>query len=199
MSRDLELQPLAYVGGWVRETRKELDMTLTELGELVHLSPSQLSRLENNEGNPSYEAVYRVYTTLKERQGEITVASVLASKRERSRELTFEYVEPTDSCADAAALMDEYAISQVPVLENNQSVGSVTDSTLLEVEQDLDSVEVSEIAQSPFPEVSMTTNQETVRTLLRKNQAVLLTDSADVDAESVVGPYVGLVTAADFR
>jgi predicted transcriptional regulator len=199
MVTDPKLPPLETVSDWVRDTRTGLDLTLSELGEAARLSPSQLSRLENSEGNPSYEAIYRVYTELKEQHGDATVGSILESKRERYPEIQFEYVDPDETCADAAARMDKYSISQLPVLENEQAVGSVTDMTLIELGEALESVSVRDVADPPFPEVAITTDQETVRNLLRTNQAVLLTESPDVDTVPVVGRYVGLVTAADFR
>ncbi|MFB6187748.1 MAG: CBS domain-containing protein, partial [Halobacteriaceae archaeon] len=155
---------------------------------------------------PSYEAGYRVYKELKEQQGEAAVASILRSKQTKHAGLEFKYVEPDDTCADAAACMDKYGISQLPVIESEHAVGSVTDTTLIELDEELESVLISDVAGPPFPEVSVTTDQETVRNLLRTNQAVLLTEFPDDETESldddivpVVGPYVGLVTAADFR
>jgi predicted transcriptional regulator len=199
MVTDPKLPPLDTISNWIRDTRNELDITLSELGEAARISPSQLSRLENSEGNPSYEAIYRVYTELKEQQGEATVESILTSKKESHDDIQFEYVEPDDTCADVATRMDKYSISQLPVIENERAVGSVTDKTLIELEEDLESVLIQDVADPSFPEVAVTNDQETVRNLLRTNQAVLLTESPDTDITPIIGPYVGLVTAADFR
>lgn len=199
MVTDPKLPPLDTISNWIRDTRNELDITLSELGEAARISPSQLSRLENSEGNPSYEAIYRVYTELKEQQGEATVESILTSKKERHNDIQFEYVEPDDTCADAATRMDKYSISQLPVIENERAVGSVTDKTLIELEEELESVLIQDVADPSFPEVAVTNDQGTVRNLLRTNQAVLLTESPDTDITPIIGSYVGLVTAADFR
>lgn len=199
MAEDPELPDLDSVAAWIRETRNRLNITLTELGEAAHLSPSQLSRLESSEGNPSYEAIYRVYNELKRRQSEASVAAVLRSKRDGHDNLRFEYVTPTDTCATVGQLMDEYDISQLPVLKDERVVGGVTDTDLIELDGDATETTIDDIAGPPFPEVSVTSDQETVRNLLRRNPGVLLTADEDTEFTREVGPYVGIVTAADFR
>jgi len=199
MATDPTLPSLESVSEWINETRNSLDITLAELGEDVHLSSSQLSRLENEEGNPSYKAVYRVYRELKRRQGESSVAAVLTQKRDRYDALRFEYVQPDESCRNAADMMDEYNISQLPVVENNRAVGGITDTALMDIATNLGDVQVADCPLPHLPEVPVTEDSATVRNLLYQNAAVLLITADDADFSPVVGPYVGLVTAADFR
>lgn len=199
MATDPTLPSLKAVSEWIQETRHSLDITLAELGEEVHLSSSQLSRLENEEGNPSYKAVYRVYRELQRRQGETSVAAVLTQKRERYDSLQFEYVQPDESCRKAADVMDEYNISQLPVIENNRAIGGITDTALMDIDTNLGEVQVTDCILPHLPEVPVTENSATVRNLLQQNPAVLLTTTEDTDFSEIVGPYVGLVTAADFR
>jgi|APHM01.1.fsa_nt_gi Predicted transcriptional regulator with C-terminal CBS domains len=199
MVNDPTLPSLPAVAEWIQETRYALDITLAELGEDVHLSSSQLSRLENEEGNPSYKAVYRVYQELKQREGEITVENALIQKRERYDTLQVEYVRPQDSCAEAAKIMNENNISQLPVIENGRSIGGITDTALMDIDSPPADVQASECTLPHLPEVPVTENKTTVQSLLHQNPAVLLTESETADFQSLVGPYVGLLTAADFR
>lgn len=199
MVKDPKLPPLQTVSEWVYRTRQSLDITLTELGEEAHLSPSQLSRLENEEGNPSYEAVYRVYRELRRQQKETSIESVLKQKREHNNTPDFEYVMLDDTCKHAARLMEQYSISQLPVIENEKAIGGVTETALMEFDTDLAEVPIAECSLSTLPEVPVTESRETIRNLLRQNAAVLLTQTEDTGFPPVVGSYVGLVTAADFR
>ena len=199
MATDPTLPSLKAVSEWIQETRHSLDITLAELGEDVHLSSSQLSRLENQEGNPSYKAVYRVYRELQHRQGETKVTTVLTQKRERYDSLLFEYVQPDESCRNAADVMDEYNISQLPVIENNRAIGGITDTALMDIETNLEDVQVTDCTLPHLPEVPVTEDSATVRNLLQQNPAILLTATEDTDFSEIVGSYVGLVTAADFR
>jgi len=200
---DPGLPELETIARWIRRTRQSLDLTQTEVGERAHLSPSQLSRLENAEGNPSYEAVYRVYRALKSQQGP-QVDALLRAKRERTDGgLEFEYVTVDDSCARVNELMGEYNISQVPVLDEDggEAVGSVSEATLMELAGSLEEVSVGEVAGDPYPEVPVTTTAEVARNLLRAHPAVLVMASRDVDGDvgAIVGKYAGILTKFDLR
>jgi len=95
--------------------------------------------------------------------------------------------------------MDKYNISQLPVIEDGHAVGSITETALLEVGEEPDETTVAEHQSAPFPEVPVTERRETVRNLLRQNRAVLLTQAESSELPTIVGPYVGIVTASDFR
>ena len=199
--QDPGLPDLETVSRWIRRTRQELDLTQTEVGEEANLSPSQLSRLESAQGNPSYEAVYRVYEALKSKQGP-DVGTLLSRKRERTDGgLEFEYVTVEDTCERVSELMEEHNISQLPVMDEEESVvvGSVSEADLMEIEEDLGGVLVGEIAGDPFPEVPATASAEVVRNLLRAHPAVLVTAPEDYDQTAAVGKYVGVLTKFDFR
>lgn len=199
MAEDPELPDLETVAEWVRTTRESVGLTLSDLGEEAHISPSQLSRLENSKGNPSYEAIYSVYQALKQHQRAASVEDVLRTKRNQRSGLEFVYVAPDDTCETAARLMEKDSISQLPVLADEQAVGSIRDRDLVAVSESLADVQIEAVMGSPFPEVPVTEARETVQPLLISNAAVLLTAVDGVDLDPAVGQYVGLLTAADFR
>ena len=198
-TEDPGLPTLENLARWLRETRESLGLTQMEVGDEAHLSPSQLSRLESAEGNPSYEAVYRVYEVLNSELEETDSGDLLRQKRRRTDgELEFEYVTPDDTCDEVSRLMQKYEISQLPVLDGEQSVGSVTETDLMEVDGLLAEVSVSEVSGDPFPEVSVDAGVASVRSLLRAYPAVLVKISDEGD-EAVVGRYAGILTRADLR
>lgn len=199
--RDPGLPDLETISTWIRETRENLGLTQSEVGEEANLSPSQISRLESAQGNPSYEAVYRVYETLKSRQGP-AVSQLLDRKRERTDgSIEFEYVTVEDSCERVSELMEKHDISQLPVMDAREEevVGSVSEVDLMELNSPLDSVSVGEIARDPFPEVPATASLDSVRNLLRSYPAVLVTTSDESDEEAVVEKYAGILTRFDLR
>ena len=196
---DPGLPTLENLAGWIRETREGLGLTQIEVGEEAHLSPSQLSRLESAEGNPSYEAVYRVYEVLNSKLEETDAGDLLRQKRRRTDGgPEFEYVAPDDTCEEVSRLMQKYEISQLPVLDGEQSVGSVTETDLMKVDEVLADVSVSEVSGEPFPEVSADAGVTSIRSLLRAYPAVLVKISDEND-ETVVGRYAGILTRADLR
>ena len=65
--RDLfeyELQ-LELIGQAIKITRKERNLTQEELGKLIGVRKSQISRLENNASNVTMDTLLRVFTALK--------------------------------------------------------------------------------------------------------------------------------------
>lgn len=65
--RDLfeyELQ-MDLIGKAIRQTRQERNLTQEELGKLIGVQKSQISRLENNAGNVTMDTLLRVFTALK--------------------------------------------------------------------------------------------------------------------------------------
>jgi len=61
---EYELQ-LDMIGKAIRQTRKERHITQEELGKLIGVKKAQISRLENNAGNVTFETLFRVFTALK--------------------------------------------------------------------------------------------------------------------------------------
>ena len=67
--RDLfeyELQ-MDLVGRAIKQTRQERNLTQKELGKLIGVQKSQISRLENKTSNVTMDTLLRVFTALKAR------------------------------------------------------------------------------------------------------------------------------------
>ncbi|MBE8721558.1 helix-turn-helix domain-containing protein [Sphingobacterium pedocola] len=67
VERDLfeyELQ-MNLVGKAIKQTRQERNLTQEELGKLIGVQKSQISRIENNASNVTMETLLRVFTALK--------------------------------------------------------------------------------------------------------------------------------------
>ena len=84
----------------------------------------------------------------------------------------------------ALDLMREHGISQVPVLDGSESVGSVTENGLMEVVlRDMKRLDadVDEHLDAPFPVVQVRHSFEHVKKLLSHgNRAVLVRDADDL-------------------
>jgi predicted transcriptional regulator len=91
-------------------------------------------------------------------------------------------VDSSASVSDALAIMNKYGISQIPVKNGDQFVGSLNDSFLFSKLIEDSSIKtkiVSEVMQAPFPIVSDQTLMEDISKLItRENNAVLMTDLA---------------------
>ncbi len=55
---------LELIGGMIKTARKKKKLTQEQLGELVGVKKSQISRLENNTGNITFQTVMRIFNAL---------------------------------------------------------------------------------------------------------------------------------------
>lgn len=56
---------LDLLGEMIKETRKERNLTQSQLGEMIGVQKSQISRIENNAKNVTIETILRVFKALK--------------------------------------------------------------------------------------------------------------------------------------
>jgi len=56
---------LDLLGEMIRQARKERNLTQTELGEMIGVQKSQISRIEKNAKNVTIETILRVFKALK--------------------------------------------------------------------------------------------------------------------------------------
>lgn len=55
---------LELLGDMIKTARKKKKLTQEQLGELVGVKKAQISRLENNTGNVTFETVMRIFNAL---------------------------------------------------------------------------------------------------------------------------------------
>lgn len=112
---------------------------------------------------------------LDEESKDITAASIVGRK-ELKKFLT---VAPNQTLGEAIGLMKELGLSQLPVMEDNKVVGSVTDHSLLThlLDGSDRNQKVSTVMGKPFPYVDWTsTSKEISGSINRENSAVLVKD-----------------------
>jgi len=63
---EYELQ-MEFIGNAIKQTRKERKLTQQELGRLIGVQKSQISRLESNPGNVTIDTLIRIFNALQAR------------------------------------------------------------------------------------------------------------------------------------
>jgi cystathionine beta-synthase len=99
---------------------------------------------------------------------------------ERHKHQKLVTMESNTAIADAFTLMRKFDISQIPIIENGEFVGSLSDNhlyaTLIE-QPEIKSETVDKLMQAPFPFVSPQSTLEDISSLInRENDAVLVRD-----------------------
>lgn len=165
----------------LRERRKELGLTQSEVAEAAGVSQPLIARIEGGGVDPRLSTLRCIVEVLHEREEAVVRAEELMSTSVIA-------VQADDSVQLAAARMDEAAYSQLPVLEDEVAVGSITLGDLVALDDDARQDEVRSHMQEPFPVVSPNTPVDEIKTLLEHARAVLVTDA---------GRPVGIITEAD--
>jgi cystathionine beta-synthase len=108
----------------------------------------------------------------------ITAGLIAGTKNSHSPgELLF--VAPDETVSAALAKMSENGVTQLPVLEENRSVGSLRESRVLAkllADSNLLNAEVSEVMDESFPVVDIDTSIQEIKPKLQESPAVLIED-----------------------
>ena len=172
----------------IRAMRLKLGLTQVQLAELAGVTQAYIAKIEAGAADPKVstlenilKALNRATTEKRVRAEEIMASPIVAVKLE-------------DRIEKAVRVMNAYKISQLPVLDGETLVGSISEATLMHkitAGEDMSRLvrrSIKEIMDSPFPTVSKDTDVDTIYFLLEHNQAVLVVDR---------GRAVGIVTKAD--
>lgn len=104
----------------------------------------------------------------------VTARSII--ERKKMRDLIV--VSPTETVADAFGKMKELHITQLPVVENGEVVGSITEHTILKLlveDAARKADEIGKVMSKPFPVVELTATGNDISKLISKeNTAVLV-------------------------
>lgn len=107
---------------------------------------------------------------------EIRVSDLITKKKDKQ----FYTIESTDRLESVLAMMQKHDISQIPVMQGKEFVGSVTESSLLnyimEKGANIEKVQVAEVMGSPFQKVALSTKLADLNKYITKDFPAVLTE-----------------------
>ncbi|MBX3299668.1 MAG: pyridoxal-phosphate dependent enzyme [Acidobacteria bacterium] len=118
-------------------------------------------------------------------------ASLIAETKNGSSPAELVFVRPDETVSEALAKMNGHGVTQLPVIEEGRSVGSVRESGLLTkllADRGLLEAKVGDIMDKSFPVVEMDTSLNEIKSKLQRNPAVLIEDFKRI---------TGIITRAD--
>lgn len=101
------------------------------------------------------------------------------------------FVSPTDTVGEALNRMNEHGVTQLPVLDENKSVGSLRESRVLAkllANKDLINSSVSDIMDESFPVVDVDASLAKIKPKLQKSPAIVIEE---------FGRITGIITRSD--
>ncbi|HVP26823.1 MAG TPA: CBS domain-containing protein [Candidatus Bathyarchaeia archaeon] len=164
----------------LKKLRIEAGLTQKRLAELVGVSQAHIAKIEQGNVDPRLSTVNRVLKVLNE------------WKKKKCRDIMSHGVicaKLKDRILEVSDKMLRQGISQVPVINGNQVVGTVTEESIMRrLGSDVVNQTAEKVMVSPLPVVDEETDVEKVQSLLKTYQGVLVSRGKKI---------VGIITRSD--
>jgi predicted transcriptional regulator len=171
---------LSITGGSIKKLRLEAGLTQKKLAVLVGVSQAHIAKIEQGKVDPRLSTVNRILNVLKPGQ------------ERKSRDIMTRgviFAKSSDSVMRASEIMVKNAVSQLPVLDGNRVVGTITEQGIVRnLRSNLASEKVGRVMDLPLPDVQEDTSIEVVRATLEKSPGVFVKKGREI---------VGIVTRSD--
>ncbi len=173
----------------VKAARIHLGLSQAKLAELAGVTQAYIAKIEAGAADPRVSTLERISKALERpaaKDRRVLISRIMSSP--------IVFSKPTEKIERVIKAMKVHNISQLPVLDGNVQVGSVSEATILqkiasgENMSKLLSRNVSEIMEGPLPTVGKDVDIDVMYRLLEHEPAVLVVDR---------GKPVGIVTKAD--
>ena len=172
----------------IKELRKRLDISQEDLGKIINVNQSIISRIESGKIDPPYSKIKRLFEFLEHEM------MIRKKKEKKASEIMSKnpiVISSKSPIKKAVELMNTYNISQLPIIDENSNLGSITSKKIQKVitdNYDLVNAEVDLIKELPFPEIEKDWDIKDISNLLTNYSAVLVKER---------GQYIGIITDAD--
>ena len=156
--------------------RRELGLSQLGLARMAGVSQSLVAKMEKGRVDPSYSSIVRIYNALTEelaKRSKTLVAKDICTSSVVS-------VGPRDALRKASQLMAARGFSQVPVMEGDQVVGSVTEELVTQLVAEHKDLErmmdtpIERLMEEAFPMVDEHMPIDIVAQTLRHRKAVVV-------------------------
>ena len=167
----------------IKEYRKKLNLTQKELSEKTGFSQSYIAKIEAGELEPTYNNAKKIFDILQNiHKHEEKKAKDFMNKKVMS-------LKPESKVSEAIALMKKHAISQIPIIKNNQVTGIISETAIINnIQKNPGETRVKEIMENAPPIIPLDSNRDMVIELLGIYPLLLVSDK---------GKISGIITKTD--
>ena len=172
----------------IKQIRLKIGITQKKLAAMTGVSTSMINQIESGRSKPSYETAKKIFESLTQLEGESSshTAGDFCSK-------DIVKLKPTNTLHDAIKKMHELSISQIPVFNNSDVVGVVSEDGIVKHLSDLGETELkksklADTMDSVPPIVDFDTPANVLVPLIRYSKCILVSKKSKI---------VGIITASD--
>ena len=172
----------------VKRLRKSLGMSKSELAKISGVDQSVIVDIENNTEKVAYEDVTKIFTVLEKRR------RISGKKAKDIMHKIVVGINKNQKVKDAIEIMERDRFSQLPVFDNGEIVGSISDQTILNTiieyrsKVPISEMSIGAIMDKPFPTIDGDAPLTLIYELLKYSSAILIVEEKKV---------VGIITKSD--
>ncbi|MCS7124101.1 MAG: CBS domain-containing protein [Candidatus Bathyarchaeota archaeon] len=171
---------MIITGSALKKLRLEAKLTQKKLAELTGISQAHIAKIERGKVNPRLSTINKILEVLTEgtekKCRDIMTPGVIFAK-------------PNDSVLKISEIMVRHAISQLPVLDGQKVVGTITEEDIIrKLGSNIANEKVENVMGPPLPVVAEDTGISVIRPLLERRQGVLVARGRKI---------VGIITRSD--
>lgn len=163
----------------IKKMRTDAGLTQSELAKLVKVSQAHIAKIENNKVDPRLSTVNKILNVLSTKTkrlcGHIMTEKIFTVNKE-------------DGVKEGIRIMQVRDISQLPVVDDGNIVGVLTEWDIMNHLDDLNEKTVSQTMGEPLPQVAFSTPVESVQSLFEIYPAIIVTKK---------GKPAGIITKSD--
>ena len=172
----------------IRQARLKLGITQKKLASVTGVSTSMINQIESGRSQPSYETARKIFDNLATLEGK---SSSHKAGDFCSKEII--KLKPNNSLHDAIKKMRSRSISQIPIFNDKEPVGIVTEDGIVKQLSDSDeshwkNIRLDEVMEPIPPIVDYETPANTLVPLIRFSKCILVSKKSKI---------IGIITASD--
>ena len=172
----------------IKQIRLKIGITQKKLATITGVSTSMINQIESGRSQPSYETAKKIFENLAKLEGE---SSSHTAGDFCSTDIV--KLKPVNTLHDAIKKMHQLSISQIPIFDNSDVVGMISEDGIVKHlaelgEAELKKAKLADTMESVPPIVDWNTPANVLVPLIRYSKCILVSKKSKI---------TGIITASD--
>ena len=172
----------------IKQIRVKIGITQKKLATMTGVSTSMINQIESGRSQPSYETAKKIFESLSKLEGE---SSSHTAGDFCSTDIV--KLKPTNTLHDAIKKMHQLSISQIPIFNNSDVLGMISEDGIVKHlaelgEAELKKAKLANTMEPVPPIVDWNTPANVLVPLIRYSKCILVSKKSKI---------IGIITASD--